>query len=134
MEGSGDTAAPSSRGRPLGVALLGPSERFRGWYVNLEQPFVRRNGAVDTSDWILDLWVHPDGTWSWKDEHEVPVAVAAGTISADEAAAARAEGERVIELVERWASPFSDGWEHWRPEPSWPVPVLPARWADVVSG
>ena len=69
--------------------------------------------------------------WSWKDEHEVPVAIAEGFLTEDEAAAARAEGERVIELVERRASPFSDGWERWRPDPSWPVPALPEGWADA---
>ena len=119
---------------PAGAAhsvwlFWGPEHRFRGWYVNLEQPFVRRDGGIDTSDWVLDLWVEPDGTWSWKDEHEVPVAVEAGFISAEDAARARAEGERVIGLVERGESPFSDGWERWRPDPAWPVPQLPAGWA-----
>jgi hypothetical protein len=28
--------------------------------------------------------------------------------------------------VQGWASPFCDGWEHWRPDESWPIPELPA--------
>jgi len=40
----------------------------------------------------------------------------------------RAEGERVARLIERWEPPFSDGWEDWRPDPAWPLPVLPPGW------
>jgi len=29
-------------------------------------------------------------------------------------------------IVSRWEPPFADGWEHWRPDPSWAVPDLPA--------
>lgn len=31
-------------------------------------------------------------------------------------------------MINAWGAPFSDGWEHWRPEPHWPVPELPADW------
>jgi hypothetical protein len=29
------------------------------------------------------------------------------------------------EAVASWRSPFSDGWEDWRPDPDWKVPPLP---------
>ena len=27
--------------------------------------------------------------------------------------------------VRAWQRPFGDGWEHWRPDPGWPLPGLP---------
>jgi hypothetical protein len=47
-----------------------------------------------------------------------------GFFSTEQAAAFRAEGERVIA---EW--PFPTGWEDWRADPSWPVPSVPGRWA-----
>jgi hypothetical protein len=61
-----------------------------------------------------------------KDEDELAEQVELGCFTAEEAAAARAEGERVLA---EW--PFPTGWEDWRPDPSWPVPELPVVW-DVV--
>ena len=37
-------------------------------------------------------------------------------------------GSAVVEQIESWASPFRDGWENWRPDPQWPVPLLPRDW------
>ena len=91
--------------------------------MNLEaawQPFAL---GFDTEDHILDIWVERDGTWRWKDEDELEVALETGFVTPEEAAAIRAEGERV---VAEW--PFPTGWEDWEPDPSWPVPRLPAGW------
>lgn len=99
---------------------------FRGWYVNLQEPQVRTAVGFDTSDQVLDIWVEPDQSWRWEDEHELEEAVRLGHSSLDEAAAVRAEGERVIA-----AWPFPTGWEEWRPDPAWPIPRLPDGWDRV---
>jgi hypothetical protein len=99
---------------------------FLGWYVNLQEPHRRTAMGFDTSDQVLDVWVQPDLSWTWKDEHELEAAVRLGRFTSGEAAAIRAEGERVIAEF-----PFPTGWEDWRPDPAWPVPHLPAGW-DVV--
>ena len=99
---------------------------FQGWYVNLQEPYARSRLGFDTRDHQLDVVVAPDGTWRWKDEDHLELGVRLGVFSRAEAAAIRAEGERVIA-----AWPFPTGWEAWRPDPSWPVPSLPRGW-DVV--
>jgi Protein of unknown function (DUF402) len=99
---------------------------FEGWYVNLQRPLTRTPVGFDTVDQVLDLWVRPDLSWSWKDEHELEAASRLGRFSPDEAAAIRAEGERVVA-----AWPFPTGWEDWRPDPSWPIPQLPEGWDRV---
>ena len=104
---------------------------FLCWYVNLQDPLVRVPGGFLTCDRALDIVVGPDLRWQWKDEDHLARLVELGWVSADDAAALRAEGERVIERIERRLPPFSEPWPEWRPDPSWTVPSLPDHW-DVV--
>jgi hypothetical protein len=99
---------------------------FKGWYVNIQEPLRRSPLGFDTDDLVLDIWVEPAGTWRWKDEDELEEAVTLGRFTEDEAAAIRAEGERVLA-----DPPWPTGWEGWRPDPAWPLPALPPNW-DVV--
>jgi hypothetical protein len=104
----------------------GPAAPFDSWYIQLEDPHRRTPLGFDTRDHTLDAWVDRDGAWHWKDEDELEVALAHGHHTADEATAARAEAEAVRD---EW--PFPTGWERWRPDPSWPLPELPAEWDAV---
>ena len=83
---------------------------FEAWYVQLQSPLVERDGALETTDHALDIVVAPDGTWEWKDEDDFAEARALGAFDDEEAAAIRAEGERVL-----GAKPWPTGWEEWRP-------------------
>jgi len=94
-----------------------------GWYVNLDDPLRETARGYDTCDRYLDLWIEPDGSVTWKDEDHLVDAAELGLV---DAASVRADAERVLA---EW--PFPTGWENWRPDPSWPVPELPADW-DVV--
>jgi hypothetical protein len=98
---------------------------FRGWYVNLEDVHERDEDGVVTQDHVLDLWITPDRSVHWKDEDELEAAVIAGRYSPEQAAAFRDDARSVEEIVAAGGSPFCDGWEDWRPDPSWPVPQLP---------
>jgi hypothetical protein len=82
---------------------------------------------------VLDVVAEPDlSAWRWKDEDEFAWCQQVGILAPAEAAAIRAEGERAIQALERRASPFCDGWERWRPDPSWTPAALPVGW-DVVG-
>jgi len=61
-------------------------------------------------DHALDLLIDPDGTWHWKDEDDFLEAQGFGVFTPGQAAAVRAEGERVMA-----ARPWPTGWEEWRP-------------------
>ena len=108
------------------VLLWWVEGELQGWYVNLETPLRRTSIGFDYLDQKLDLVVRTDGSWRWKDEHELAEAVELGILDRDEAAAVRAEGERVLA-----AWPFPTGWEEWRPDPEWEAPRLPAGWDRV---
>jgi len=109
----------------------GDSWDFVRWYVNLEAPFVRTEVGVDTRDHTLDIVASPSLEWRWKDEDELAARVDHGIDTLGFAEAVRAEGERVIERIERAASPFGEPWPDWRPDPAWTAPELPDGWADV---
>jgi hypothetical protein len=94
-----------------------------GWYVNLQAPLRVDGPRLDTTDHALDIVVEPDGSWSWKDEHDLEAIVALGGFDRELAAEIRAEGERVV--AER---PWPTGWEDWRPRRDWEPLALPARW------
>jgi hypothetical protein len=101
----------------------GATGNFAGWYVNIQEPLRRTPLGFDTDDQVLDVWVEPDGNWRWKDEDELEGAVRLGRFTSDQAAAIRAEGERVVA-----DPPWPTGWEDWQPDPEWPVPALPEGW------
>jgi hypothetical protein len=111
-----------------------PDGTFANWYVNLEQPSVRwRDGqlaGVDTVDHDLDLVADPDGSWRWKDEHELLERQAFPEhYWVDDPAEVRAEGERVGKLIEARQFPFDGTWCDFRPHPAWTVPGdLPPGW------
>lgn len=117
--------APTGRPWSVWVFFAEASGTFAGWYVNLERPHLRDATTVYTSDHVLDLVVQPDRTLSLKDEDELELAVAQCVFDATTAAAIRADAANVEALVADWGPPFSDGWEGFRPDPTWPTPGPP---------
>ena len=107
---------------------IAQSWSFLGWYVDLQAPFQRTPIGFDSEDYVLDLLVETDLSWSWKDEDEFADAVRVGRFSAQHADEIRSEGERVIENIEAGGWPFNAGWESWIPDPDWPIPPVPAGW------
>jgi Protein of unknown function (DUF402) len=104
---------------------------FLGWYANLEAPWENSAPGFDATDHLLDVVIRPDRTWSWKDEDHLVEAVEVGLFTPEQAQAIREEGDRVIERLEAWTSPFDEGWESWRPDPKWPLPAIPAGWDQI---
>ena len=97
----------------------GPERELAGWYVNFQEPFRRTAQGYDTQDLELDIVVHLDGRWEWKDDELLDVRVAEGRFTPEQAAAARAEGRRVtaqLDAGERW---WDDDWADWRPPAGW---------------
>ena len=104
-----------------------PDGEFRNWYVNLEVPLGRDATGVDRVDGVLDLEVFPGGRWAWKDEDELAPALAAGRIDEAHLRRLRSEGERMAGLAEAGRFPFDGSYCDARPDPSWPLPTLPAE-------
>jgi len=131
LEGGG-TLRLSVPGAKYSVLIFrNTGDTIRNWYINLEDPLTRTNKGFDYTDKILDIIVEPDlKTWHWKDEDEFQEARDLGLISHKEARAFRSEGKKALKLLQSGRSIFN-GWEHWKPDPSWKVPVLPDGW-DII--
>ena len=116
---------PSGRSHSLWIVRDG-DHRLRGWYVNLEDPHVLVDRTISTRDGVLDIWI-PAQTAEpeWKDEDELEAATRVGRVRPEQAAALRAEGERVFQ--ER---PWPTVWDGWLPPPGWTTPELPPGWDD----
>ena len=101
------------------------------WYINLEDPLRRTALGFDYIDQLLDIIATPDLTsWHWEDEDELEEAISLGLISSARADALRREGEKAIAWLQSGNSPFN-GWEKWRPDPLWQIPVLPEGWDTI---
>lgn len=114
-------------GRPWTVWLFwkAGAHDFEGYYVNLETRHRRDLSNVYTTDHVLDLDVEADGSWRRKDEDELVLAVEQGRYTAAEAELLHRDLEDAEAAVRAWGSPFCDGWDTFRPDPSWPLPELP---------
>lgn len=102
---------------------------FKRWYVNLETVGRRWPGGRDCVDQALDIWIEPDRAWTWKDEDEFTEFTGRpGYWGAEEAAAIRAEGERVIMCAQAGRFPFDGTLCDFIPDPSWRPTPLPWWW------
>lgn len=109
---AGDPAA-------IWVFWEGSQRRHAAWYVNLQEPFRRVDGGVDTFDLELDYVVAPDGSWRRKDDEKLDAWVARGRWTAAEVAEIRAVGARVereLAAGRRW---WDGRWAEWAPPPGW---------------
>ena len=109
----------------------GARREFAAWYVNIEEPWRRTRRGYDTQDLELDIVIEPTGAWRFKDEEKLDPWVARGRWTATEVAAIRAEGARIgaeLDAGRRW---WSEEWARWEPDPSLPLPELPADWHVV---
>jgi hypothetical protein len=114
--------------------FFAPDGTFQEWYVNLEEAAVRWDdghlAGVDTVDQDLDIVVAPDRSWRWKDEAEFDAHLAHPEVYwVPNPDGVRAEGERLVKLIEAGDFPFDGTGTDFRPDPNWSVPtIMPAGW------
>jgi hypothetical protein len=107
----------------------GIAREFRGWYVNLQEPFRRAHRGFDTQDLELDIVIDLEGRWRYKDDEKLDAWIGRGRWTADEVSAIRREGAAIAEELEAGRRWWSDDWATWKPERGWKVPTLPPEWA-----
>ena len=110
------------------VFWTGPNRRFAGWYINLQDPFRRYESGFDTLDHELDYWMPAAGPWSAKDEELFEQRVVEGRYSEEQAAAIRATGEQVADMLSAGAHWWDESWAEWTPPPAWQSLRLPQGW------
>jgi predicted RNA-binding protein associated with RNAse of E/G family len=101
------------------------------WYVNLEDPLHRSPVGFDTLDHKLDVIVELNGSWRWKDEDQFAEIIERGLLDPQDEKPLRAEAEDAVRRIAGREPPFDRDWFSWRPDPSWPEPILPEGWDRV---
>ena len=99
--------------------------RFLGWYVNFERPAVGTSSGLESKDLVLDLFVNPDRSWSWKDRDDFDTALAQHVLPDDLEPTLEREAGAVLSDLEAGTGPFDDRWTDFTADASWSVPELP---------
>ena len=106
----------------------GPERTFSGWYLNLQDPIRRHDRGFDTLDHELDVWLPASGAWSVKDAELFEQRVIEGRYSEEQAAAIRATGSRVVDMVSSGSQWWDEAWADWTPPAHWQALDLPDDW------
>ncbi len=107
------------------VFWSGPKREFRGWYLNLQEPFRRTPQGYDTQDLELDIWLPREGGYELKDDEQLEQRVEEGRFTTEQVRATRAEASRILRELESDGRWWSDTWSEWQPDPDWPTPTFP---------
>lgn len=119
------------KGTCISAMYLAATGDFLCWYIDLIEPFRRTADGVVTWDLSLDIVVAPDFTWKMKDEDHFQWIQDLGWVTPDRAAQMLRDKDEVIARIDRRDAPFNEPWPSWRPDPLWPIPVLPEDWATL---
>lgn len=100
-----------------------PDWQFIDWYVNLQEPFVRRPDGFWVRDLQLDIVVGSDGSWRFKDVSDFERSIELGVLSEKVGRRVRTEADTVVGHIEAGAAPFDRSWNEWRPGPGLAAPL-----------
>jgi protein associated with RNAse G/E len=104
------------------------SDEFLSYYINFQLPFERTELSVDTLDLDLDLILHPDFSYEWKDVDDYQKAISHGVILPQWADKIDAAKEEIFQKIDDRKYPFDGSWLDWKPDPDWEPPKLPENW------
>lgn len=107
------------------------SDQFVCYYINFQMPFVRNTHGIDTLDLELDLIIHPDLHYEWKDVEDYQRAIQQGLISPEWVQRIDKEIPGILDKIKKCQYPFDGSWLDWIPDPAWSPPTLPENWDKI---
>jgi protein associated with RNAse G/E len=107
------------------------SHEFLCYYINFQLPFKRTQWGVDTLDLDLDLIIHPDFRYEWKDADDYQQAINHGVIFPEWIQGIEEAKPEIFNRLEKRHYPFDGSWLDWRPDPHWSPPTLPENWDKI---
>jgi protein associated with RNAse G/E len=105
--------------------------QFICFYINFQLPFVRNDHAIDTLDLELDIIIHPDLSYEWKDVEDYHRATQHGLITPEWVKRIDEEIPGILDRVRTRQYPFDGSWLDWMPDPAWSPPTLPENWDKI---
>jgi protein associated with RNAse G/E len=107
------------------------SGEFICYYVNFQIPFKRSRCGVDTLDLELDLIIHPDYSYDWKDLDDYMQAIDHGVTPAEWINEIDEASLELMAKLEKREYPLDGSWLDWKPDRDWVPPKLPEGWDKV---
>jgi predicted RNA-binding protein associated with RNAse of E/G family len=107
------------------------SNSFLGYYINFQLPFKRSKHSIDTLDLELDINVHPDFSFEWKDVDDYQKGIETGIILPEWVQGVEMAKTEILEKLEKRQYPFDGSWLDWLPDPNWTPPQLPENWDKI---
>jgi predicted RNA-binding protein associated with RNAse of E/G family len=107
------------------------SNEFLCYYINFQLPFKRNADCVDTLDLDLDIIIHPDLSFEWKDEDDYQKAIDHAVIFPEWIQGIEEAKQDVFDKLEKRQYPFDGHWLNWMPDSAWSPPKLPENWDKV---
>ncbi len=102
------------------------SGRRDAYYINIEAPYRRSVRGITSSDFVLDIVADAEGTFRYKDEDELDLALQSGQFTQSDVNRIHAAAEDAVRRIENWRFPFGSGYEDFVPDPAWEIPQLPS--------
>jgi predicted RNA-binding protein associated with RNAse of E/G family len=106
---------------------------FTGWYVNFAVPPVPTPDGIESMDLVLDMFILPDGSWSWKDREDFDRGIAEGVLEPRLRPVFEAESQRVLAEYTTSTGAFDPRWIDWRPPWNLPIALLPESFLPGAS-
>lgn len=107
------------------------SNEFVCYYINFQLPFRRSHCGIDTLDLDLDLIVHPDLHYEWKDVEDYQKSIENEVILPAWTRRIETAKQEVLNKLEQQEYPFDGSWLDWLPDPGWIPPKLPENWDKI---
>ncbi|HET7144947.1 MAG TPA: DUF402 domain-containing protein [Anaerolineales bacterium] len=107
------------------------SNEFLCYYINFQLPFKRNHYSIDSLDLDLDIVIHPDFSFEWKDVDDYQKGIRTGIILPEWENEIDKSKREVLERLEKREYPFDNSWLSWRPDPAWSTPKLPKDWDQI---
>jgi hypothetical protein len=79
----------------------------------------------------LDIVVHPDFSYEWKDLDDYEKGIETGVILPEWVDQIEAANIEILEKLEKRRYPFNGSWLDWMPDPNWSTPTLPRNWDKI---
>lgn len=107
------------------------SNEFLCYYINFQLPFQRSHYGIDTLDLDLDLIIHPDFSYEWKDVDDYQKAIEYEIILPGWVQGIEEAKSDIFNTLEKRQYPFDGSWLNWMPDPNWVPPQLPENWDKI---
>jgi protein associated with RNAse G/E len=107
------------------------TDRFLCYYINFQLPFERSHCAINTLDLDLDIVIHPDFSYEWKDIDDYEKGIETGVILPEWVDKIEAAKTEILDKLEKRHYPFDGSWLDWKPDPDWSPPTLPEYWDKI---